>query len=82
MKLMIFLKNSEMRQFATFLPGSAIRNVVSYNYQKEKSTYSNYQNPLTVQLQVRVLSASEDAVVKQVITVKNVLCIRPGSSIG
>ena len=39
--------------------------------------------PFTEQLQVRVLSASQDAVVKQVITAYlNVLCIRPGSSIG
>ena len=39
------LKYSVMRQFATFLPGSVLRIVVSYNYRKEKA-HTAIHNPI------------------------------------
>jgi len=56
--------------FATFFPGTDHPDMLKYNHEKHRQQITFH---LTAQLQVQVLPASKDAMVKTAITVKNVL---------
>ena len=78
-----FLKKISRSAVRNFFAGKFVSGRGILQLPKGKKHIQQLKIPFTAQMQVRVLSAStKDAVVKQVNTAKNVLCIRPGSSIG